>query len=93
MFIKEAIKILTYSLTVNKLCIKACEGARTIVIMSSGASPSVADAATLRAIIALKTFPKLVGHIVAQVNDKEMEALIKVSLNQVKCCTKSSNVG
>jgi hypothetical protein len=57
---------------------KACETARSIVIMASGSSPSAADAATLRVVIALKTFSQLSGHVVVEVLDKEMEYLMKI---------------
>ena len=50
----------------------ACDTARSIVIMATGASHSSADAATLRAVIALRTFPNLRGHVVVEVLDKEV---------------------
>jgi len=59
-------------------CRAACESARSIVIMATGADHSSADAATLRVVIALKTFPQLVGHVVVEVLDKEMEYLMKL---------------
>ena len=45
----------------------ACETARSIVVMAHGESQSAADASTLRVVIALKTFPKLMGHVVVEV--------------------------
>jgi len=56
----------------------ACETARSIVIMATGTTPSAADAATLRVVIALKTFPDIVGHVVVEVLDKEMEYLMRL---------------
>jgi hypothetical protein len=56
----------------------ACETARSIVIMATGDTHSAADAATLRVVIALKTFPELLGHVVVEVLDKEMEYLMKI---------------
>ena len=41
--------------------------------MATGDSHYAADAATLRVLIALKTFPSLAGHVVVEVLDKEME--------------------
>jgi hypothetical protein len=56
----------------------ACETARSVVIMAAGADHSSADAATLRVVIALKTFPNIVGHVVVEVLDKEMEYLMRI---------------
>jgi hypothetical protein len=42
----------------------ACETARSVVVMATGDTHSAADAATLRVVIALKTFPELLGHVV-----------------------------
>ena len=50
----------------------AAETARSIVIMSTGSDHYAADAATLRVIIALKTFKELAGHVVVEVRDKEV---------------------
>ena len=46
--------------------------------MASGDSHYIADAATLRVVIALKTFPSLSGHVVVEVLDKEMEYLMRI---------------
>jgi len=48
----------------------AAETARSIVIMATGHSYDAADAATLRAVLALSTFPTLRGHVVVEVHDK-----------------------
>mmetsp|Transcript_4221 Transcript_4221/g.5566 ORF Transcript_4221/g.5566 Transcript_4221/m.5566 type:complete len:1055 (-) Transcript_4221:132-3296(-) len=56
----------------------ACETARSIVIMAAGDTHSKADAATLRVVIALKTFTEMIGHVVVEVLDKEMEHLMKI---------------
>jgi hypothetical protein len=55
----------------------ACETAKCTVILSSSES---ADAWSLRIVIALKIFPKLDGHVVVEVFDKEMEYLMKVRI-------------
>jgi ion channel POLLUX/CASTOR len=68
----------------------ACQTARSVVIMAAGDTHSKADAATLRVIIALKTFAKMKGHVVVEVLDKEMEHLMKVNRGRcivnVICC-------
>ncbi len=46
----------------------AAETARSIVVMSEGETQNSADAATLRTVIALKTFPQLAGHVVVEVH-------------------------
>ena len=60
-------------LSANDLKRAAAETARSLVIMATGDSHYAADAATLRVLIALKTFPSLAGHVVVEVLDKEME--------------------
>jgi len=55
----------------------AAETARSIVIMATGHSYDAADAATLRAVLALSTFPELRGHVVVEVHDKVSRCLPK----------------
>jgi hypothetical protein len=47
--------------------------ARSVVVLAAGDSHAAADAATLRAVLALSTLPSLRGHVVVEVLDKVRE--------------------